>query len=263
MLQDVKNYIDFLKREYGFSVSIHGCDRRDNPIINALTPYNIHRNGYCLAVTADIVRHGDCVAFQDEIRALCQKDVFYTVCPYGVGQFVVPIVYAERFLGFLCVSGYVGKGEKVLENGKGHLTEKVPEEDAVCLLLRPLAAMLAVLFTENPREETEESGLYRHILSVIHANIGNKLTVEDIACACHCSSSTVSHTFRKKSGTTVNRYILKLRMEKAERLLLNTDLSVTEIAYRSGFSDANYFVYQFGKQKGMPPLRFRKKERKD
>jgi AraC-like DNA-binding protein len=98
-----------------------------------------------------------------------------------------------------------------------------------------------------------------HILSIIHGNAFEpKLTINTIAKMCFCSSSMVSHLFKKKSGITVNRYITNLRMKKAEELLNTTNLSVTEVAYSCGYTDSNYFVYAFGKAHGVPPLKYKK-----
>ena len=259
MIQDIIRYMEFLEKEYGFSVSIHGKSRKENLMIDMLAPYNIHRNGYCLHVTGEKKRHAVCVAFQDEIRQKSKKHIFYTTCPYGVGQFVVPITYRDSYLGFVCVSGYKEEKTLVFESKERELKCKIPEKEQVALLLCPLAAMLAVLFTEHPLKSDTESDLYRHILSVIHAGIGDKLTIEDIAKQCFCSTSAVSHTFRKRSGMTVQTYIRNLRMKRAEEFLLQTELSVMEIAFRCGFSDVNYFIYAFGKHKGTSPLQFRKR----
>ncbi len=262
MIQDIIRYMEFLEKEYNFSVSVHGKDRKEQGSVDKLAPFNIHRNGYCLFVTGDKEQHAYCVAYQDSIREMKLTEICYMTCPCGVGQFVVPIVYQKESLGFLCVSGYVGDAQKLYSGKVDCLKKRIPDMERISLLLRPLAAMLAVLFTENPKQAEEKSDLYRHILSVIHANIDKKLTVEKIGKLCFCSASTVSHVFRKRSGVSVQTYIQNLRMKQAEELLLETELSVTEIAYRCGFADANYFVYQFGKQKGAPPLRFRKKEQK-
>ena len=109
-----------------------------------------------------------------------------------------------------------------------------------------------------------DDDIYTHILSVIHANAFEKtLTIESIASSCYCSKSMVSHIFKKRTGVSVNQYILSLRMEKAEGLLLNTDKSVTDIAYSCGYTDSNYFIYAFSKWHAVPPLKYRKNHQKN
>ena len=50
MLDSIVNYIDFLKKHFDLSVSIHGTDGRLDPYMSSLAPYNIHSNPYCLFV---------------------------------------------------------------------------------------------------------------------------------------------------------------------------------------------------------------------
>ena len=54
-------------------------------------------------------------------------------------------------------------------------------------------------------------------------------------------------------------YLNKTRIKAAENLLLNTDISVAEIAYRTGFYDCAHFTKAFILEKGVSPLTFRKK----
>ncbi|MBQ8230734.1 MAG: helix-turn-helix transcriptional regulator [Lachnospiraceae bacterium] len=275
MIDDILNYIRFLEEQYDFSISIHAKERGHCKVIDRLIPYNIHRNPYCLFITSDKQRHSQCVDVQQKIRENCQCEIFYMNCMCGVGQYVLPVKYGSDLLGFICVSGYGNAPEKCLsyagqanlsadmlaERYHLHLKPEIPAKELVRLLVKPLASMLTVFFLQHPEENNKpdaDSALYHHILSVIHANLDRKLTIEDIAAACYCSPSMVSHLFKKKSGTTINRYLNSLRMEKARQLLTDTNLSITEIAYTCGFCDANYFISVFSKAAGMPPLQFRK-----
>ena len=56
---------------------------------------------------------------------------------------------------------------------------------------------------------------------------------------------------------TVIDYLTKTRMEKAKELLALTKDSVKIIAFRTGFSDPNYFSLTFRKYEGMSPLQYR------
>lgn len=283
MLNDIIRYIQFLNDQHGLSISIHSRDLSSNPMIDKLNPYNIHRNPYCLFITSDRQCHHKCIEMQQEIRQICQQniqqkrqqEIFYTTCPCGVGQYIVPIEWKAQLLGFICVSGYREDINRCSEyalsnnlpedmltaNYSTHLQKEKPGMDRVRLLVSPLGSMLAVLFVQNPQppsDDSANSSLYYHMVSVIHANMDKKLTIDDIASMCHCSPSMASHLFKEKSGTTINRYLNHLRINKAKKLLTETCMSITDIAYSCGFSDANYFVYAFGRSVGTTPLRYRK-----
>ena len=56
---------------------------------------------------------------------------------------------------------------------------------------------------------------------------------------------------------TMKTYIEAVRMEKAKQMLMNKELSVTEVAAYTGYSDPNYFSKVFRKYTGMSPRGYR------
>lgn len=73
----------------------------------------------------------------------------------------------------------------------------------------------------------------------------------------HVSLPHFSRQFHTVYGMTPHNYITKLRLEHAMSLLLNTSLSIQEIAIQSGFSEGNYFSKVFRKYTNMTPGDFR------
>ena len=65
---------------------------------------------------------------------------------------------------------------------------------------------------------------------------------------------------KKITGMSPNKYILKIKMEKARQLLIETDLSVSEVGYKIGVEDSSYFNRLFKNSYGMPPSQFRKQK---
>lgn len=68
----------------------------------------------------------------------------------------------------------------------------------------------------------------------------------------------VSHVFKEMSGYSPIQYLLRRRIGEAQTLLISTDYSITEIAFKVGFDTQSYFNMQFTKNVGMPPMQFRK-----
>ena len=58
------------------------------------------------------------------------------------------------------------------------------------------------------------------------------------------------------------KYILFSRLSLAQELMRDTDLNISEISYRAGFSSTNYFCNVFKKEKGITPKEFRKINKK-
>lgn len=95
------------------------------------------------------------------------------------------------------------------------------------------------------------------VLAYIDENYTRQLTLEELSAEASLSKFYFSKLFKSYTGKTVIEYINHYRLYKAEQLLRDTDMSVTDIAYNIGFSDINYFSRFFKKIYTISPNRFR------
>ena len=86
----------------------------------------------------------------------------------------------------------------------------------------------------------------------------NDISAETIAGVLGYSASYLRTVFKKLGGTALQNKINDVRLENAKFLLLNTAMTVTDVAFHCGFVDSNYFSVVFKKKFGIPPLMFRK-----
>lgn len=98
----------------------------------------------------------------------------------------------------------------------------------------------------------------KSVLFFIRENFDKPITLDDMALSAGMSSKYFCYFFREMTGKTPVEYLNSYRIEKASRKLLNTDLSVTDIAFLCGFNDLSYFIKTFKKIKGITPRKFRK-----
>lgn len=85
------------------------------------------------------------------------------------------------------------------------------------------------------------------------------ITVTDVLKAVPLSRRMLEHRFQKLMRRTPHAEIVRIRMERACRLLCETTLSLTEIATRIGFENPDYFSVAFKKHLGMTPRNYRDK----
>jgi AraC family transcriptional regulator len=82
-------------------------------------------------------------------------------------------------------------------------------------------------------------------------------SVADVAAQCGLSAQYFSRQFRERTGQSVGRFIAASRLRRAERLLVETDLSLKEIAYRLGFANSATFSTAFRNEMSVPPGTYR------
>ncbi|HOM99153.1 MAG TPA: AraC family transcriptional regulator [Acidobacteriota bacterium] len=75
---------------------------------------------------------------------------------------------------------------------------------------------------------------------------------------CGRSPEYVARTMRRHLGCTPTDYVNTLRLDRAERLLQNTSMKVTDIAFDCGFENLPYFYRLFRRRNGMAPGRYRR-----
>ena len=97
-----------------------------------------------------------------------------------------------------------------------------------------------------------------NVLDYIHNDIANpNLGVEQLAEELFLSRSKLYRKIKALTGDTATEFIRKIRLEKAKELLEKTDLTVSEIGYKVGFSSPSYFTKCFKNHFGRIPKEIR------
>ncbi len=96
------------------------------------------------------------------------------------------------------------------------------------------------------------------ILDYLGENFHETITLEMLSNEVGLSTFRISHLVKEQTGKTVLQHVHQLRVQEAQRLLEQSDMSCTDIAYETGFGDQSYFIKQFRKWMGITPARYRK-----
>jgi AraC family transcriptional regulator len=97
----------------------------------------------------------------------------------------------------------------------------------------------------------------RRAVELMHANLDRDLPLEEIAAAAYLSPFHFSRLFKKLTGATPHAYLAGLRAARAQSLLADTDLSITEISARVGYASPSHFTKAFRLATGLTPRAFR------
>lgn len=96
----------------------------------------------------------------------------------------------------------------------------------------------------------------------IRMHYSEDLTLNTLADLVYLNPNYLSNVFVQVTGCTLNKYIKQIRMEKAQELLLNTNMKVTDISQAIGYPNTSYFCKSFQKLFGTTPEQFRHGEQK-
>lgn len=264
LITDIISYLGYLNEDCKLMVSIHFdryiFERIPPEITDMLLPYNCHTNTYC--VMTKTKNQDKCLLNQAKLLKKCEKEKgFCSVCHAGVYEYIYPICKGDEAVGFIAVSGYRCKNACEydilnMDLWKNSLGEEMPLMLCECII-PPLCIMLEKMLTLYLKEYGNEYNQILQFLNEYHTNI----TLSELAKHFNRSKSHISHLFKTKSGQTIRSYCNSLKLEDSKKLLLDTDISVTDIALNVGFNDTSYFIHIFKKQFGISPLQYRQFKR--
>ncbi len=95
-------------------------------------------------------------------------------------------------------------------------------------------------------------------LKFLDSNFYKNPSLSETAHACGVSEAHLSRLFSERLGSSYSTFLNEEKINHAQRLLVNTNLSMSDIAYQSGFTTSSYFCDVFKKAIGVSPLQFRK-----
>ncbi len=190
-------------------------------------------------------------------------------CPFGVYEALMPIKKHEKIIAYI----FLGMGIEDNEESQNECLE-LALEASPNLNKEELKDCIATI----PRHSKEKLGAFSALLPVladsievndllsednvtigqltkryIKSHLSQKITLSDIAGELHCSIVTVTENFKNEFGITVMEYVMQKRMQKAERLLENRELSVRDVSEACGFSSVECFSRNFKNKYGMSP----------
>ena len=129
------------------------------------------------------------------------------------------------------------------------------------LYIQQLLVLICRFRCERKMQIRESDKIIYTVSDYIRVNFEQDITLESLGRMFAISEGYLSRKFKVVTGMGLNQYITLVRISNGERLLRESNLSVTEVAKRCGYGDSNYFAAVFKRIKGVTPLRYRKQGR--
>lgn len=128
--------------------------------------------------------------------------------------------------------------------------------DMLVYIGRNTSELVEHFHTKNqiPKEHMDK---FMSICTYISAHCTEDLNLDEIAQIAGFSKYHFTRLFKQYTNTTFYKYLTQKRIEHAEQLLIDPDLSITEVALNSGFSNQSAFIRMFKMMKSCTPTEYR------
>lgn len=128
-----------------------------------------------------------------------------------------------------------------------------------------LYELILILFREKKmysgrlnKTDARNSEIIKNIIAYIEENLGDKITLSQLAQIPSFTEKYFCSFFKKQTGVTPTEYINRVRLERACELMRMHAFSVTDAAFETGFESLSYFIRRFKKQFGLSPAQYKK-----
>ena len=115
---------------------------------------------------------------------------------------------------------------------------------------------------ERPLAADDDAAIVRKAQALMADNIQTPLTIAELANSCDTSPTKLKRTFRSVLDTSVFQWYRTLRIEHSERLLIETDLPIAQIAASVGYANPSKFSRAFQEHTGTTPRSWRSRMRR-
>lgn len=148
---------------------------------------------------------------------------------------------------FKCIEQNINKNEDCMTEFINYLTKAIIVKS--CNLIE----------TNGIRRQQKTLSLSDKVKNYIDSHYNEPISLEIIAEAVKANKYYLAHVFKNETGFSPLQYVSRRRIGEAQNLLINTDMSITQIAATVGYNNSNYFQNIFRKYMGMTPGYYRKK----
>ncbi|MGY3724660.1 two component transcriptional regulator, AraC family [Granulicatella balaenopterae] len=111
----------------------------------------------------------------------------------------------------------------------------------------------------SDKQPIRYSALTMQVIAVLNERFNEDLALKNIADDLHVNSVYLGQVFKKDTEQSFSQYLNQVRIKKAQKMLLDTEKNINEIAFATGYNTNHYFIKMFKKLNGLSPKEFRAK----
>lgn len=267
----LSNLIEALERGTNMHICIAFLDKCGNRKTRCTDSQTIHDRPVCMAAKGLPKGLDFCYRCRTTVQkaVIRHKKSIAGLCVNGVYEYCRPVIYEDRVIGVIFI-GNILTGDPAqrqrLEKRVGRdlletMEQSFSPEDCV-RIADILESYIVFLFAHYGIENDDFDPLVENIKNYIRENLTYDFTMEELAAVFNYSPKYIGRIFKIKTGQTIKEYCNRVKVAQARRLLIETDLSVENVALQAGYSSATYFDRVFRKNTGFSPQEYRFAEKR-
>ncbi|MFR3685448.1 MAG: GH39 family glycosyl hydrolase [Enterococcus sp.] len=229
---------------------------------------NIHLI-YVLAGEVTVEKEGTLISLQKNDFYILSKSLVHTVYTKNARAFEIVLTYdfeeqADQVFDGNSVTDAKRADNQVIQSIERLLKLYIlQEKQTISEVFEEYFHILQLLEKEYTKPSTieEDRSMKQKVYELkfyIDNNFDKDIRLADIANKLYVSDQYLSRSFSNEIGMPMNEYLIRKRLEKVRKDLLETEKSITDIAFSAGFSNINSFNRLFKKYQGLTPSEFRK-----
>lgn len=238
---------------------------------NELLAYPKERENFCHLLRQTPKGEAGCFVSDKGgcLKCAKSKELVIYKCHAGLTEAVVPIIDKGGVLAYVMFGQIIPKetNEETKKEIKWRNPELAHEVDSIPIKSqRELSAAATVLqaitayVMTNRWVVPNKSEFIREIDRYIEEHLAENITVDDICAAFRIGRTKIYELSVDYLGCGLAEYIRKQRIVHAQRMLTETDMPITDIAFATGFADYNHFSRIFKLTVGLSAREYRKKQ---
>jgi AraC-like DNA-binding protein/ligand-binding sensor protein len=264
---EVQKLLDLFSAVLKVRVAFYGSDGK---IIR--TNHQQRNSEYCRLIQEKIFNPDLCASLDAKKRDEClaRKSLVCYQCHAGLKEAIAPLIIDNRLAGFIMIGQFrdiSSVPSKVLRRGRGRVASSSLKRAFSSLPyiaagqvdnILGMFMMLVDYIVARELVGLRGDWVLEKVEQYINNHFSEKVNMEDVAKFTGRSVSSLAHLLRKKYGLTFKQMLIEKRLSQADGLLRSRpELSIGEIAFKSGFDDRFYFSRIYRKYRKKTPSQSR------
>lgn len=274
-MQDLQFLIDMLTKKRNLHISILDLSGILNTPSTKISFENvIHSKTFCNIAKSTEKGYRLCLRCKKlaNTKAVTHKKPFCGHCLYGLYEAAMPIIIGETVAAVVYVGNAITDADqtyRIIDKACRYTKvdrHKLYEQTKECEYLTDAEELLKIaeivcdyikmLYAKEQKAPNSLHWLVSALKQYAERMYCSNPTLKDLSAVYHKNEKYMGRLFTKEMHTSFHEYCLLLKLQKAERLLLETNNKIIDIALECGFDNISYFNRTFKKQYGMSPSEY-------